>query len=95
MNTQETAPSTVPSTPAPDLSALVGSIIRSSLLLASGLGIYHGAAIDDGTLMLLSSTVVGIGSAAWSIIAKIRAAKAAHSTALASAVAGAPVKPAT
>lgn len=84
---------TTASTPAPTTQALVFSLIRSGLLLASGLGLYHGAEVPDATLSLVASTALALGTGAWSIVDKITTARRQHSIAVASAVTGRPVIP--
>lgn len=82
-----------PSTPTPDTTTLVGSVVRSVLLLLSGLGLYHGTMPDASTLSLIASVAVGLGSAGWSLWTKFREAAHTHDTAVASAVEGAAVQP--
>lgn len=85
---------TAPSTSSPTITALVFSLLRSGLLLASALGIYHGATVDDATLSLVAGLLVAFGTTAWSLADKIMAARKQHATALASASAGRAVTPA-
>jgi ABC-type nickel/cobalt efflux system permease component RcnA len=90
-------PTFVPSTPNPQTVTLVASVIRSVLALLSGAGIVAGSAtnIPDSTLTLYASIAVGLGTAAWSLWQKFRAAQMAHAGAVKSATAnqmGLPVK---
>lgn len=83
-----------PSTPSPTTIALVLSLLRSVLMLASSLGIYHGA-VDDAALTMWASVIVAIGTAIWSLWDKFQVAHKQHAVALASSVAGVPVVPTT
>jgi hypothetical protein len=94
-------PTFVPSTPNPQTVTLVASVIRSVLALLSGAGIVAGSAtnIPDSTLTLYASIVVGLGTAAWSLYQKFRAAQMAHAGSVQSSkslnpmgVSGTPVK---
>jgi hypothetical protein len=87
------SPAAAPSTPSPTITALVFSLLRSILMLAAALGIYHGATVDDGTLMLISGGIVAVATAAWSLYDKLQAARKQHAAALASALAGRAVQP--
>ena len=89
-----TVPTTTPSTPSPTITALVCSLLRSAMLLGAALGIYHGATVDDGTLSLVAGLIVTFGTAAWSLVDKIQAARNQHATAVVSAAAGRAVTPA-
>lgn len=87
-------PQTVPSTPDPAVTAIVYSIIRSVLAIASGLGIGLGAFghLPDSALMIVAGGVAGIIVGAWSLYEKFQAAKQAHANSVQSANIGAPVK---
>lgn len=94
-------PTFVPSTPDPQTVTLVASVIRSVLALLSGAGIVASSAtnIPDSTLTLYASIVVGLGTAAWSLWQKFRAAQMAHAGSVQSSkslnpmgVSGTPVK---
>lgn len=83
---------TVPSTPDPQITALVLMLLRYVFAALSALGVYHGT-VDGSTLSLLAGAVVGAGTVAWAIVERIRLARHAHETALASAIAQKPVQP--
>lgn len=85
---------TVPSTPSPATVVLVASLIRDALKLAAGAGLAVGV-YSDSTVTMVASALVGGASVAWALWQKFEAARAAHSAAVASAVAGRPVKPAS
>lgn len=90
---------TVDTTPNPTLTSLLFSLLRAGLVAGSTLGIWHGASVPDGTLMMLASALVALGSAAWGIWDKVQAARKVHDSAMLSAeasrvasrMAGAPV----
>jgi DMSO reductase anchor subunit len=82
------------STPNPAPAQLVLAVLRAVLLVAGVLGLTLPAALNDqSTLAALAgavSTLVGIG---WQVIAEFQHADTTHAAAVASAQAGAPVKP--
>jgi len=81
----------VPSTPEPDWNTLVGALVRAVIQLAAGLGFYHGA-VNDGVVTMVTTGVVAIGTIAWSLWQKYKAAQNNHAGAVQSAVEGVPVK---
>lgn len=85
---------TTPSIPSPTTTALVFSVLRSILMLASSLGIYHGV-VDDATLTMWTSVIVVLGTSVWSLIDKFQAARIQYAVAVASGKAHAPVVPTT
>jgi hypothetical protein len=84
-------PPTVPSTPSPEITALIATLIRHILTFLSGVGVIGGV-YSDGTIMLLSSALIGIAMAGWALYQKIQAAKKDHIASVISAETGTPVK---
>lgn len=84
---------TVPSTPDPQLTALVAMLLRYVFAGLSTLGLYHGAT-DGSMLSLLAGVLVGGATVIWAIVERIKTARKIHATAVASAAAKQPVQPA-
>jgi hypothetical protein len=84
-------PQPVPSTPAPEITALVAALIRHVMSFLSGVGVID-AVYSDSTITLLASALVGIAMAVWSLYQKIQAAKKDHVASVISAETGMPVK---
>jgi hypothetical protein len=84
----------VPSTPNPAPTKLVLSVLQGVVLIAGVLGLTLPAALNDqSTLANVAgaiSTLVGFG---WGIWSEFQHASTTHAVAVASAKAGAPVKP--
>lgn len=89
-------PSFAPSTPDMSTVAIVATIVRQVLMLASGLGFgwaIHilGTSTADATITLIASAAVGIATGLWTLYVKFQMARHAHIGAVESARAGAPV----
>jgi hypothetical protein len=84
-------PKTVPSTPSPEVTTLVASLIRLILMVLSTLG-FAGGVVSDSTITLLASALVGIATFGWEIYQEIQAARKGHVASIISAETGTPVK---
>jgi hypothetical protein len=84
-------PPTIPSTPSPELSALVASLVRHVLTFLSGVGVIGGV-YSDSTITLLASALIGVAMAGWALYQKIQAARKDHIASVISAETGTPVK---
>lgn len=84
---------TVASSPLPTMQVLLYTLLRAILVILGALGIGIGANLNDGTLMVIAGALATILGVAWSIYQKVSAARTQHAVAVASAQAGAPVKP--
>jgi hypothetical protein len=84
-------PPTVPSTPSPEITALVASLIRHILTFLSGVGVIGGV-YSDNMIALLASALIGVAMAGWALYQKIQAAKKDHVASVISAETGVPVK---
>lgn len=83
----------MPSTPDPALVTLVAALIRHALTLLSGAGILGGLVINDGALLTIAGSLVGLATVGWSIYQKVAAKKADHLASLLSARTGVAVSP--
>jgi hypothetical protein len=79
------------STPDPAMVTLVAALIRHLLTIASGAGFAVGVH-SDSTIAMAASGIVGAAAVGWSIVQKIRAARADHAGSVRSAQIAQPVK---
>jgi hypothetical protein len=84
-------PQTVPSTPSPEITALIATLIRHILTFLSGVGVIDGV-YSDSTITLLASALIGVAMAGWALYQKVRAARKDHIASVISAETGTPVK---
>jgi hypothetical protein len=84
-------PPTVPSTPSPEITALIATLIRHILTFLSGVGVISGV-YSDSAITLLASALIGIAMAGWALYQKIQAARKDHVASVISAETGTPVK---
>lgn len=80
-----------PSTPNPQLTTLIYTLLRAVLTILGALGVGFGSTMSNSTLMTISGALAVIAGLVWSFIDKVQAARAAHKSAQLSALAGAPV----
>lgn len=81
-----------PSTPNPNTSVLIYTLLRAAVTVAGAFGIGVGG-MTDSTLLAVSgavATLIGVGSELWE---KWLAARGAHAAAVTSAATGTPVRP--
>lgn len=84
----------VPSTPDPTTTALTYALIRYVLAIMGAFGVTWGASVSGQSWQIVAGAIAGIIGLGLSIAQKYQAARHAHETAIASAVAGKPVQPA-
>jgi ABC-type nickel/cobalt efflux system permease component RcnA len=80
----------VPSTPDPQLVALVLGVLRAFLPLLAALGVH--VTTNDANLTILSGVIVGAGTAVWSIWQKYQDQRRDHAGSVASAEAHVPLR---
>ena len=81
-----------PSVSAPDITTLVGSLIRHLLTIGATLGVVHGT-YSDSAVSIIAGALVGVGMICWALYQKIVAARADHAGSVASAQMGKAVQP--
>jgi hypothetical protein len=87
-------PAVVPSSPDPATVTLVAALLRHLLTLLSGVGFLGGLVINDGMLLTIASSLVGIATIAWSLFEKFQAKRKDHAGSVMSADLHRPVQPA-
>jgi hypothetical protein len=87
-------PFAVPSSPTPDITALVGGAVRAVLALLAGMGLISAGSplLVDSTVQLIASALVAVGTLAWSLWVKVQAARRLHASVVQSAATGIPSK---
>jgi hypothetical protein len=80
----------VASTPDPATVTLVASVVRSLLIIAGTLGLYHGA-VSDSVATIIAGAIVVLAAAAWSLWQKFSEAKRTHAAAVRSSRMARPV----
>ncbi len=83
----------IPSTPDPQMVALVFRLVRAVLTMLGAVGITYGASLNDPTLTIIASALVEIAMVIWTVIEWVKNARATHDVAVASAAVGRPVRP--
>jgi hypothetical protein len=86
-----------PSSPDPALTVLVYDALRALFLVASGIAGFWGVHLQDpgvAALTILSSALVALGMAIWSLVEWIKAKRRDHLGSVMSARLGRPVQPA-
>jgi hypothetical protein len=84
-------PKAAPSTPSPEVTALVASLIRLILMVVSTLG-FAGGVVSDSTITLLASALVGIATIVWALYQEFQRARKDHIGSVISAETGTPVR---
>lgn len=79
----------VPSTPDPSIVAIVSGLVRELLALASAFGFTWALTVSGSQIMMISTALVAIGTAGWTVAQKIIAARREHEIAIESAAASA------
>lgn len=82
-----------PSSPDPATVTLVAALLRHLLTLLSGAGFLGGLVINDGMLLTIASSLVGVAAIIWSLWEKFRQQKRDHIGSVMSAEMRAPVQP--
>lgn len=81
----------IPSTPDPDLTTLIASLLRHVLTILGTIGAVHGT-YSDSTIQIVAGALAAIVALLWSYYQKRQAAKLDHDGSVRSAQTGAAVK---
>jgi hypothetical protein len=84
-------PEYVPSTPDPEMTTLVASLVRDALMILSTFGWVHGA-FSDSAVQVVAGALVSICTVLWSQLEHRRLAKLDHDGSVRSAATQQPVK---